>query len=202
MVKELWDKIFTEGKDFTHLNVVFLDQLLKKITKLRENRPAETLVDLGAGAGDAAVKFAQKGFRVQAVDWSEVALKQAEELAKRNEVSDKITFTQMSLEVITPAKIIFNPADIILCKLTLAFVENKDGFLASVKSLMSGSSIFVLITPVLYAGVTYTQEDKPHIAIDFNEVQDLLRKYFNRAEIFHHGYSGERQDVITFLAIK
>lgn len=202
MSEKLWDKIFSEGAEFSKLNVIFLERLLERIRTLRNGRAPENVIDLGAGTGDAVVKFAQAGFLVQAVDFSNVALEKAKTLAKQYAVLDKIVFTEMDLANLTLEKIAYRPADVIFCKLAFAFIENKKDFLDAVKTIMSDDGIFVLITPVRYPHLTYDTADKPQIAVDYEEVQGQLKENFPFTEIFHHDYHGDKQDVVTFLARK
>lgn len=190
-----WDKIFSEGTTFSPLNEIFLSFLLEAIRKHNGTTPKD-IIDLGCGDGDALVRFAKHGFMVAGVDFSQVALEKARKKLEEAGISG-VELQLTDLDDIH----IQNKADIIFCKLTYAFVENKGKFLENVKSLMRDNSVFVLMTPVLHKGVEYVAEDKPGIAVDFEETKEILAKHFSKINIFHHNYLGVRVDVTTFLCL-
>lgn len=201
-----WDKVFSEGKDFSVLNLIFLDRLLKRIEQLKKdknlNNPLKTLVDLGSGTGDAVLKFAERGFNVQGIDHSQVAIKKAQELIDQEGFSNKVKFTEMDLDEFNKNQIIFKPADVIFTKLTLAFIKDRDRFLKSVKTVLSDSSIFVIITPITHPDINYEVEDKPGIAVGWGEIAKLIKDNFGYHEIFHRNYFGNKGEEITFIALK
>ncbi|MBI1754852.1 methyltransferase domain-containing protein [Candidatus Azambacteria bacterium] len=188
-----WDNIFLEGTTFGPLNEIFLSALLEAVQK-HIRVTAKEIIDLGYGDGDALVRFAKRRFKVVGFDFSEVAL------AKARQRLDDAKITNIDLRLIDLEEMIVqDKTDIVLCKLTYAFVENKERFLKNVKNLMKDNSVFILITPVLHKGVEYFKEDKPGIAVDFDETKDVLANHFSKVEVFHHNYLGARVDVTTFL---
>lgn len=206
MSKENWDKIFEEGRDFNPLNVIFFDTLLARLKDINSesgnNHDFNSVIDFGCGTGDTALKFAEKGFKVQGIDWSEVALEKAKKRIDEKGFEDKISLTKMNLEELDLNKIIYKPSDVIFCKLTLAFIGNKDKFFEKVKELMSEKSVFVLITPVLHSDISYIPEDKPGIAVGLKELGELLNNKFNYIELFHHDYFSSKGDQVTFILKK
>ena len=121
-----WDAIFTEGKTFSPLNEVFLSCLLEVIEE-RRGAPVKTVIDLGCGTGDALIRFARRGLAVVGVDFSEVALGKARQALEKEGVAD-IDLRRIDLDDLR----IQEKADIVFCKLTYAFVEDKERFLKNV----------------------------------------------------------------------
>lgn len=192
-----WDKIFFEkNPKYKPLNEIRLKELLKKIKSLI-NREPKTVVDLGCGTGDALVKFKKVGLDVTGVDFSKVALDKAKELLKEEHVYD-VEVILDDLDSLSVKK----EADIYFCKLVYAFLKDKERFLERVKDLMSDESVFILITPVLHKSIDYTKEDKPGIAVDFEEINKLLKEKFSKVEELYHDEFGDRGDTVTYLLLK
>lgn len=188
-----WDNIFKKGSNFKPLNELYLNTILDKIKKERKKK-IKTVIDLGCGTGDSLSKFAQKGYTVSGIDISNVALKKAAELFKKQGL-EKIDLQCMDLNKLD----ITNKADIIFSKLMIAFIKDKDAFLKNVKKMMNKDSFFVLITPVLYKDIKYSKNDKTKIAVDFNEINKLLKNNFKKVIVFHHDYFGDKGDAVTFI---
>ncbi|MEX1064197.1 MAG: class I SAM-dependent methyltransferase [Candidatus Paceibacterota bacterium] len=201
MSQENWDKIFSEGTDFSPLNLILLGKILERVSRIGKTS-IKNVVDLGVGTGDSAIKFAEAGFFVQGLDWSKVALEKAEDVANREGVREKVIFTEMDLNNIDTGKIVYNPADVVFTKLVFAFIDDKDKFLDTVKSFMSEDSVLVIMTPVIYKEISYDKEDKPGIAVEWKNVTELLKKKFDYVEEFNHDYFGDKGDLVTFLIKK
>lgn len=191
-----WDTIFSEGTNFTPLNEIFLDNLLNAI-KNKSNHDPKTLIDLGCGTGDAIIKFSKKGLNVVGIDSSEIALKIAKENLEKNNITN-IQLKNIDLNNLD----ISGKYDIILCKLTYAFIENKEDFLKKISNIMDDNSVFILITPVLHNNIEYLPKDKPGIAVDLDNTNKLLLKIFSKVEIFNHNFFQEKIDETTFLIMK
>lgn len=187
LTKKSWDDIFTEGATFTPLNELFLDALLKTLSTNTE--PIKTVVDLGCGTGEAAIKFSKRGYSVQGVDFSDVAIKKAQDKG------ENVEFSKMNLD--NPSYI--EPKDLVHCRLVFAFIEDKKKFLKFVKNTTKKSGVFVLTTPVLHENIMYTKEDKPHIAVPLAELVALLNAEFSSVRLFDQTYFGERGDIQTFI---
>ena len=191
-----WDKIFLEGTNFTPLNEIFLKNLLNKL-KTKSAKESKTLIDLGCGVGDAIIKFSKSGLSVIGIDSSEVALKMAKDNLEENHI-ENFELKNIDLNNLT----ITGKYDLVLCKLTYAFIENKEEFLNKIKDIMNNDSIFILITPVLHKNVEYLPKDKPGIAVDLEDTNKLLAKLFISVEIFNHNYLQEKIDEVTYLLMK
>ncbi|MBN1585017.1 class I SAM-dependent methyltransferase [Candidatus Uhrbacteria bacterium] len=189
-----WDGLYTGGAAYKPLNLVFLNRLLERIEALTGRRPA-TVLDLGCGTGDSLAKLAAAGITdVRGMDCSSVAL----EMADKAIDSDRLS--RGDLDGLDRSELAEGRYDLILCKLTVAFVRDRSRFLKTVKEMMNAGSVLCVITPVLYDGVEYRPEDKPSIAVSYAEFRSLLEETFGRVEEFHHDYFGERGDTVTFLA--
>ena len=193
-----WNEIFKKGAKYKPLNKVFLDKILNKIKETNPNNQQKTMVDIGCGTGDTLLKFLQKKFNVTGIDISEIAIKEAEELLKKEGVENFNLFVMNVSEISS----IEEKFDIIFNKLVYAFIEDKKKFIEDIKKLMKETSFFILMTPVLYKGVTYTPEDKPGIAVNFEETEVLLKNNFTSVEIIHHDYFSTNGDTLTFLIKK
>ncbi|MDP3729448.1 MAG: class I SAM-dependent methyltransferase [bacterium] len=173
-----------------------MGNLLDKIKEMTGQSP-KTVIALGCGTGDALVKFAEHKLKVLGIDSSEIAMEKA--IVKLGDLK----ILDASVQLVDLEKLgdrgVF---DIVFCKLVYAFIEDKERFLKSIKSMMSTHSVFVLMTPVLYKGIVYGPKDKPGIAVDFDEAKDILTKEFGKLEIFAHDYFDDKGDLVTFLAQK
>jgi ubiquinone/menaquinone biosynthesis C-methylase UbiE len=192
--KDEWDQSFSNGRDYSPLNEVLLDELLK-ITSINQRQA----LDLGCGTGDTAIKFAKRGLNIVGVDWSTDALNKAIKRSEDENVGELVRFQEADLDDISKLQIPQGTIDIVISKLVIAFVKDKQKFCTHVKSLLTDTGVFILITPVLYDGYTYNQEDKPNIAVNYSEISSLLNNTFNDVTEFNHSYYGERGDLITFL---
>lgn len=193
-----WNEIFKKGAKYRPLNTIFLAKVLDEIKKISPDNQQKTMIDIGCGTGGSLLDFSQKGFNITGIDISDVAIQEAEELLKKEGVED-FNLSIMNASEISSIKEKF---DIIFSKSVYAFIENKEKFIDDVKKLMDENSVFILITPVLYKDIKYTLEDKPKIAVDFEETKTFLENNFGSAEVFHHDYFAKNGDSVTFLIKK
>lgn len=191
---EKWDGLFSKGAAYKPLNVVFAGKLLERVRDISGKKP-ESVLDLGCGTGNSLRTLKEAGITdVAGVDCSKVALEEAGKTLSNCELA----LCDMNEGLGEDGK----QYDLLLCKLTIAFIEDKGKFLSSAKNLMHDSSVLCIITPVLHEGIAYVKEDKPGIAVKYNEFRALLDKTFGTVEEFHHDYHGERGDIMTFLLKK
>jgi len=191
--KNKWNESFKAGRDYNPMNQILLDTILGTIKNDRR-----TVIDLGCGTGDAAIKLAERGMTVVGVDWSADALEKAK---LKTEIAKIGTITFKEVDLNNLAEVAFDePVDIILSKLVIAFVEDKKQFCIAVKKLLSAEGVFVVQTPVLHDGVQYLPEDKPGIAVKYNEFKELLNEVFSEVKEFNHSYYGDKGDLVTFIA--
>lgn len=190
-----WDTLYLNGAKYRPLNELLLNRIIKKTETLTKQK-IKTFLDLGCGTGDTLVQFEKRGCKSIGVDFSAVALAKAKE---KNLPNAKLIRRNLnSLLNFSKEKNI----NFILCKLTIAFVANQAKFLKNVKKIMTDKTVFCIITPVLHTGVEYTKEDKPGIAVNYNEFKNLIKQYFKKIVEFNHEYIGERVHIVTFLMMK
>lgn len=195
-MKNQWNKIHSTSAKYKPLNELFLDLLLSEIKRITGKNP-KTAIDLGCGTGDAVVKLRKRGIGVTGLDVSAVALKKAMAVATDATFQD-VRFIKADLSHFTPKE----TYDLIICRLTYAFLTDKIKFLQKVRKMMDHNSTFVLITPVLHKRIKYIAEDKPHIAVDYQTTLAILKNQFSHVVEFHHDYFAERGDNITFILQK
>ena len=93
-------------------------------------------LDLGCGTGEWGIALAEKGFEVEGLDFSTEALKIARSL------SDKVRWVEWDLEKLNEYAFKHDSYDLILDHKVLAFIENKEKYLDTIASRLSG--VYVL----------------------------------------------------------
>lgn len=192
-----WNKNFAAGRDYTPVNLIWLEELEKIIIK---NKSSGKWLDLGSGTGDFAVKLAENGWHVSALDFSKIAIQKAGLRAKEAGFSEKIDFVNVDLENKKwPKALAGEKFDIVSAKLVWAFIKNKENFLSYVKAVLKPRGFFVMTTPVLFSGFFYDKKLK-NISSDFQKTLKLLNRKFPKTEIFSKNYFGENGCEITFIS--
>lgn len=189
-----WDEGFKAGRDYNPMNEILLDMILGQVSNDKK-----TAIDLGCGTGDAAIKLAKRGMTVTGTDWSPEALRKAQARAEEEDVADKVTLQEVDLDTLAESDLKSGEADIILCKLVIAFVSNQKAFCEEVKGLLAENGVFVIQTPVLHDGIEYVPEDKPGIAVPYKEFKATLENVFTDVTEFDHSYYSDRGDLVTFI---
>jgi 2-polyprenyl-3-methyl-5-hydroxy-6-metoxy-1,4-benzoquinol methylase len=189
-----WDEGFKAGRDYNPMNEIILDLILNEVENDKKNA-----IDLGCGTGDAIIKLAKRGMTVRGTDWSPEALRKAQERAETEGVTERIDLREVDLNQLAEADLEKGQADVILCKLVIAFVTDKKAFCDEVKKLLNENGVFVIQTPVLHESIKYTPEDKPGIAVNYIEFKNILQEVFSDVTEFNHSYYSERGDLVTFL---
>jgi len=189
-----WDESFKAGRDYNPMNEILLDLLLSQT-----NNDKEIAIDLGCGTGDAALKLAQRGMTVIGTDWASDAIEKASNRIKEAGFSEEVSFKAVDLNLLHETNFEKGKADVVLCKLVIAFVEDKKLFCETVKTLLNSNGVFIIQTPVLHNDVQYTPEDKPGIGVNYKEFKTTLNEVFSEVSEFNHSYYGERGDLVTFL---
>ncbi len=196
-VQERWDTVFSEGKNFSLLNEFFLKEILTKVEE--QNIVPRRVLDLGCGTGQSSILFARHGYEVTAVDVSTVALEKARERAHAEGVGDSaLHFIQADLESLTDATLP-GTFDIIHLKLVLAFIQNKEGLLSFIASILAQPGLVIVTSPILKEGVEYPQRLKS-ISIPEAELERLLRSHFTTVTLFHREFFEEQGIAHTYLA--
>lgn len=186
-----WNALYGGGRDYSPLNDLLLEQILSKM------KGSRIAIDLGCGTGDAARKLASKGITVYGYDVSEVAIATAQHKANEAKLADRVSFKVLDLE--RDSWDVMPRADIILCKLVLAFIADKPAFLSKVNHLLNPDGTFVLITPVLEENRNYNKRLRS-ISIPESELQAQLGKHFTNVETINTGYFEDQGKELTILA--
>lgn len=189
-----WDEGFKAGRDYNPMNEILLDMVLTHV-----DNDKKTAIDLGCGTGDAVIKLAKRGMTVTGTDWSPEALRKVQIRAEEEDVADKVNLQEVDLDKLTEADLKAREADIILCKLVIAFVSDQKAFCEAVKGLLAEDGVFVIQTPVLHEGIKYVPEDKPGIAVLYTEFKAMLENVFTDVIEFNHSYYSDRGDLVTFI---
>jgi protein-L-isoaspartate(D-aspartate) O-methyltransferase len=193
--KEDWDRYFKEGKDFSPVNDLFIEDLLYFLKSLGLNN-IKYILDLGCGTGNFAVKLAKRGYTVKAIDYSVEAIKIAREKAEKAGVSDLIDFEINDIEKIEFEK---EKYDLVILRLVYAFIKNKKRLLFKVKKSLSLKGWVLLETPVTFRYRKYTKDYK-NIAVDYISLIKLLRKNFKNVILFNKQYTREN-GLLLFLLL-
>jgi len=198
-LKQKWNDSFKDGRDYSPLNEVLLSKILGKVG----DTEGLSVIDLGCGTGDTVIKLAQRGMEAIGFDWSSAAIEKAQIRVKEEVMLGTATFFEGDIDNIEKNKEISGQKfDLAFCKLVFAFVQDKHKFLIDVKNILKSEGTFVLMTPVLHKGYTYIPEDKPGIAVKYDETVEMINGIFSSVEVLDHSYYGERGDLVTFMVHK
>jgi len=195
-----WDKIYEQGREYSPVNKIWLDLVLGHIET--EDKFLETALDVGCGTGDFVVKLAQNNIYTTGLDLSEVALDKARERAKDDGVADRTEFIEADIEKINQ-KDLPSEVDLVVSKLTYAFIEDKKAFLQKIKTILREDGWFVLSTPVLISDrdITYSQRMEG-ISVPLAETNELLSSSFSQCNILHKNYFEETGLEVTYMLQK
>ena len=189
-----WNDGFKAGRDYNPMNEILLDLILNQV-----DNDKKKALDLGCGTGDAVVKLAKRGMTVTGADWSPEALRKAQERAEEEGVAEKVTVQKVDLNHLSESGLEKGGANIVLCKLVIAFVSDQKAFCEAVKQLLTDEGVLIIQTPVLHESVQYVPEDKPNIAVSYTEFRAILEEVFADVTEFNHSYYGDRGDLVTYL---
>ncbi|MEK7629406.1 MAG: class I SAM-dependent methyltransferase [Patescibacteria group bacterium] len=195
MIKDFWNNIFSQDKDYVKISPNFLDEILNHIN-LKEN---SKILDVGSGTGDLVIKLAKKGFQSTGLDISDVALSKAKNKALEEKVENLTNFIEFDADISDYKNIPNSPFDLITCKLVFPFIKSRILFLKNIKNILARDGYFILITPVLYPKIEYSEHLKK-ISVDKEETLNLLNQIFNKVEIFKETPIKENGTEIIFIA--
>jgi ubiquinone/menaquinone biosynthesis C-methylase UbiE len=191
---EKWDGLYSKGAAYKPLSPLLLKAILDRAEQMTGHRP-DTALDLGCGTGDSMSKLKAAGLKqVSGIDCSAVALDEA------RQANPDCDLTVADLNELQSSDFANRKFDLVMCKLTVAFLKDKAGFLAAAKGMLTDDGILCVITPVLHEGIEYAKEDKPGIAVDYRGFSRLLNENFGEVTELHHDYFGDKGDTVTFLA--
>ena len=180
---ESWDSTFKEGKDFTSFNEIFLDEILIPALN-KSDTTKKQLLDVGCGTGDVLFKMMKRGWNVTGIDGSSEAVRIA--LARTGLGTERILagdIDQGILDELTGKKF-----DLITVKLVIAFVKDKKRMISSMKNLLSEHGKLVLISPLIYEGITYTKPNTTGIGVKESELSNILKATFREVDLFHRDF--------------
>lgn len=170
-----WDQIYKNGTDGRVMNQLLLSQILAQGV----SGEGEVL-DIGCGTGDLAVKLARRGYDVTGIDRSEVAIQRARERSEAAKTTEKTAFRVLNLDDPGEAAELHNNRyQIIFCKDTLAFIDNRANLLSWAKDHLAEDGRFVLMTPVLRSGREYDEKMR-NMSIYTEALDRMLRQHFNQ----------------------
>mgnify|MGYP001042423755 CR=1 FL=1 len=189
-----WNNYFREGKDFSPVNDLFLEDLFSFLRNVGME-DIRYVLDLGCGTGNFAIKLAKRGLLVKAIDYSIEALKIAKEKARNNNVESLINFELVDIEKI---KFLKEKYDLVILRLVYAFIKNKKSLLSKIKKVLSEKGWLFLETPVIFKHHKYSQSYQ-NIAVDFKSSINLFKKNFRNVILFNKQYSQENGLLLSFL---
>lgn len=169
-----WDQIHASGKEYT----LMPDQLVDLM--LNETGNPKTALDIACGTGDLVVKLARRGLAVTGTDVSKVALEKA--LTKLSDAGVAATLVAADFNKADFTSQLAGPFDLVVIRLSLAFVADKDTFLESAKRILKNGGAFICSTPVLLPGETYDERQR-RISIPKTELDELLHRHFSFVSI-------------------
>lgn len=193
--EEHWDNTFKEGKDFTTLNEVFLDEVLAPhITEILKSE-TKTALDVGCGTGDTVLKLMKRGFMVKGIDVSGEAVR----IAKERTSLDDNHILVGNIDDGALNQFVGETYNLITMKLVLAFMKDKKSVLCVLAKLLSKNGKLLIITPLIYPNVTY--EKKRTIGISVNEVElsQILNEVFVSHELIHKDFQDDNSVIGYYL---
>ncbi|MER5639037.1 methyltransferase, FxLD system [Kitasatospora sp. NPDC002227] len=159
---ERWEQHYAGGLSFSPLSE-------EERALIAEHAPVPEgggrAVEVGCGTGELAAHLAAAGYLVTAVDLAEGALARAgAEYAEAG-----VRWLRLDVERDDPAPLGGDPFDLVVFRLSLAFVQDRTRVLHALgRRLRTGGTVLV-ITPL----VEHTPAAKRHIALDEDEIAAL-----------------------------
>jgi 2-polyprenyl-3-methyl-5-hydroxy-6-metoxy-1,4-benzoquinol methylase len=135
---EEWDAHYTAGRDF---RPVTKEEGAAFDLNVGPGKSRSAL-DIGCGTGGFASFLRERGYSVEAVDYAESAISTAN---TRYHSTADLSFRCWNAE--TDPWTVFPAHDLITCRLSDAFIQEKSTFLHNVKSKLLPGGVFYVMTP-------------------------------------------------------
>jgi 2-polyprenyl-3-methyl-5-hydroxy-6-metoxy-1,4-benzoquinol methylase len=181
-----WDKVYSEGRDFSVIDEGFLAKLI------RDGNISGDVLDVGCGTGDLVVKLAKMNLSVTGIDISDVGIDKAKNRTKTENVEVRL--------ILGDINVVDEKFDAIFCKLVYAFVPNKIDFLEKIKDKLKRDGVFVLITPIINES-NRGLEKKPVICATEDDIQKI-HETFRVTKEYHTDFPEEGRIIKTFVCRK
>ncbi|CAM5273365.1 methyltransferase, FxLD system (plasmid) [Streptomyces viridifaciens] len=158
-----WEQLYRDGIEFRPLGE-------DERALLAEHAPAPKgggrALDVGCGTGELAAHLAAAGFQVDAVDFAEAALERAR---TAHPDAAGVRWLRLDIEHDDPAPLGDDPYDLIVFRLSVAFVAGRTNLLHALGRRLGPDGTVVVFTPLAVS----TPTDKRSIALDDDEIAAL-----------------------------
>lgn len=193
--KANWNTSYAEGKDYQVMSLLLLGDILRAAGVPQQ----ASVLDVGCGTGDLAVKLALRGHRVTGVDLSTVAVEKANERSAEAGTSEQTAFRVADIEdPDQAAQFDGQRFDLVTCKLVVAFIHELPSFFAWARQHLAPKGSLVIVTPVLHEGYEYSPRMR-NISVDRKKFTDELAASFSRVDELKSDYFDELGDRRTFI---
>ncbi|WP_372364778.1 methyltransferase domain-containing protein [Candidatus Uabimicrobium sp. HlEnr_7] len=193
-----WNKYYKKDAKYLKLNQVLFELITYEVLQnLQKNRFTNAL-DLGCGRGELVTQVSPISDFVLGVDGSEIALEYAQ---SQNIANAK--FTQINLDNINHfSQRYSNHFDVIFCKLTFPFVEDKGAFLEYCKEMLVHHGALVIINPVQEKGIVYNGK-QANISFSHDKMMKMLNVTYGNAICFNKSFYPKNETIIgCYIAFK
>lgn len=145
-----WNATYSKGRKYPQFSDAFLDELLTLLSRKYGLKDLSNVVDIGCGRGELAIQLAKRGIKVTGFDSSEKALETARAKAAKADVDSLIQFIKTDIDKFEDNKLKeeIAKAQLVICKLVIAFLNNRAEFLKKLKHNMKDEALLLLQTPV------------------------------------------------------
>lgn len=157
-----WHDHYAQGKGFRPLGDSERDLLAEHLPP----RPGAAALEIGCGTGELARYLADLGYAVTGVDYADSAIAACADAAP---VNSNMAFVCMDVESDDWTQLPDATYDLVICRLSYAFVVDRGPFLARVRDRLRPGGALCVITP-LHRDVP---EDRRDIALDDNAIDRL-----------------------------
>lgn len=193
-----WDQSFAQGKDYTSLDKNMSQKIIDILSK--ENNDFQTILDLGCGTGQSLEIFANYFSELNGLDFSQVALDKTNKRLSKYK-NKKIYLADLNDVETWPNELTNKKFSLIISKLSLAFVKDKNNFIKKCHQLLDANGAFLLITPVKYKDKKYTKRIK-NISVDLEELESILNSLFKKIILVEEKPFEINAQLNTYICIK